>query len=880
MVQDSDNIVKFYGITRMKHSGDYGMVLQFAGRGSLRDYLAQHFKSLDWTQKVSLAHDVAAGVNFIHQDNICHHDLHSRNVLIDNNCRALITDFGLSRYVNNANSNNGVRGVVPYISPERLKNAPFDHSSDVYSLGVIMWELTSGHPPFNREGDNFLLPFDIMRGRREEIVPGTPVEYSDLYKQCWDGDPKQRPHLSLVLRVLETMLETQSSTGGERGDPAPPPVVQDSHRSMPTVSVAVVTPPADPIGNSEPITSSMPLVSVNKADGEVVQARGIPVSANSNTVVNLVGKGGSTLLTGAPAAASVKPLSPRHHNSKVVTPIQTQISHDQTEDLTERLSGCNLRENKNENLPRQGHVHVPTTVAKPSWIHPDPNHLHTRATVPPRSTSPHPSTQQPQSLIARPSYNNGISREHSWNNLNQTNATLTQSPNDINHNNNFYNGTNISNNGGSNGYNNGYSNGYNNDPPRLLAEMGSPEVRLAEMGSPNVQHQGLYPPHLPQYQQQQQQLYQQQYIQKQMYLQQQQQLHQQPHPLCPYPPMPLPENHIVSPVGAKSPTMNNNNLNNINNNNSNVNNIHNSNHYRESSSTSMKSPTTFNGSGSTSNGGVHRERAVSSTSSTVSRNNSNGSRGGHWMPQNGRTNIKDFFSACRSGNLEAVKWHLAQGADVMAPYETMSNRTALHAAAMSDSCEVMEVMCESAGNRLNMNELDDSSQTPLHLLTQYGRNPNELLVYMLRMGANPNALDSERRTPLMTSFILNDNPQLVETLLDYGADPNLKCQDNNALAEAAIRLRYQCVKVLLETDLSMSEGVSLEHAMDVCYRVTESPNRNQVLSLLVRWKNTEGTQKRRTLARMIITGALDQGERRIDQKRLARHVLSLNYGNM
>ncbi|KAG0369600.1 ankyrin repeat-containing domain protein [Gamsiella multidivaricata] len=256
-----------------------------------------------------------------------------------------------------------------------------------------------------------------------------------------------------------------------------------------------------------------------------------------------------------------------------------------------------------------------------------------------------------------------------------------------------------------------------------------------------------------------------------------------------------------------------------------------------------------------------------------SNSNSNGNSN-NWIPRDGKTKIKDFFMACRNGSIEAVKWHLNHGANVMEPYDNMSGRTPLHAAAMSDSYEVMRLLCEAAGPRLNLNELDDSSQTPLHLLTLFGRNSHESLVYMLKKGANPNAQDSERRTPLMTSFILNDNALVVETLLDYGADPNIRCQENNALAEAAIRLRFQCVKVLLETDLSMSEQSSLEHAMDVCYRVTESVNRNQVLSLLVRWKNSEGMQKRQTLARMILKGTLPFGEKRIDQQRIARQVLA------
>jgi len=72
----------------------------------------------------------------------------------------------------------------------------------------------------------------------------------------------------------------------------------------------------------------------------------------------------------------------------------------------------------------------------------------------------------------------------------------------------------------------------------------------------------------------------------------------------------------------------------------------------------------------------------------------------------------------------------------------------------------------------------------------------------------------------------------------------------------------------------MSEQSSLEHAMDVCYRVTETVNRNQVLSLLVRWRHAEGIQKRQTLARMILNGSLQLGERRIDQRRIARQVLT------
>ena len=80
--------------------------------------------------------------------------------------------------------------------------------------------------------------------------------------------------------------------------------------------------------------------------------------------------------------------------------------------------------------------------------------------------------------------------------------------------------------------------------------------------------------------------------------------------------------------------------------------------------------------------------------------------------------------------------------------------------------------------------------------------------------------------------------------------------------------------VCLVLRYSMSEQSSLEHAMDVCYRVTESENRNRVLGLLVQWKSALGIQKRLTLATMILKGTLQLGDRRIDQKPIARQVLA------
>ncbi|KAF9101739.1 hypothetical protein BGX29_005303 [Mortierella sp. GBA35] len=689
-VQDFENVVKFFGVTRMRGNGDYGMVLQFAGRGSLRDYLSKNFDKLDWTNKLRLARDVASGINFIHMENICHHDLHSRNVLIDDKGRALITDFGLSRYLNKDHSNNGVRGVVPYISPERLKNAPFDKSSDIYSLGVIMWELTSGYPPFDRDGENFMLAFHITTGTREKVIPGTPVDYSDLYQRCWDGEPSNRPPLSFILDTLDNLLMNRSNGPGYNTHVQPKVYVhtgEDSHgppHSLPTqTQTAVIS--TGPLRKSAPIASKLPVIETT-FEGHLTK----PV-------------------------ANISPLVPKHNLSRIHPIVATNPDTDNTVDIVaDRLQGFRVNDDAGERP-----AGPPITPARPVWMQQTPGTpnggvgaRHIRPSSPKLPITP--PQQSPVKTTPRTGY------------------SLTDPP------------------GSRHSPKNANVNGH------------------ARPAHPDPSYPGFTPAN---------------------------------NPLQNYTPVPIP-----STMPARTNT--------------------------------------------------------AGSSGRVNSNN-------NWIPLDGKTRIREFFMASLKRSLDAVQWHLDHGADVMERYENMSGRTPLHAAAMSSSLEVMTLLCEAAGSRLNLNEEDDSGQTPLHLMTHYGTNDSyPLLDYMLEKGANPNAQDSERRTPLMTALTLNDNGQLVETLLDYGADPTILYLNNNALAEAAIRLRYD-----------MSEPQSLDHAIDGCYRLTDTKNQNRglILNLLVRWRsNAEGIHRRRTLAMLITTRSMQLGPRRINRHRLARQVLEIS----
>ncbi|KAK3831219.1 MAG: kinase-like domain-containing protein, partial [Linnemannia gamsii] len=205
-VHDSNYIVKFFGITKHPLTHDTCIVMQFAENGCLQDFLETQNVSITWLTKYRLAWEIASGLDFIHRENIFHTDLHSRNILIDTGGKALITDFGLSKSVNKTiyTTKAGLFGVVPYVAPERMQNPTYTYNAkcDIYSLGVILWELSSCVIPFEAQLQDVMLAVNIIAGVREKTVPGTAVEYEMLYRRCWDGLPQNRPNMEIVLSEL------------------------------------------------------------------------------------------------------------------------------------------------------------------------------------------------------------------------------------------------------------------------------------------------------------------------------------------------------------------------------------------------------------------------------------------------------------------------------------------------------------------------------------------------------------------------------------------------------------------------------------------------------------------------------------------------------
>lgn len=202
-----------HGITQ-DHDGNYALVMRYYENGNLRNYLMNNYKNT--SEKLLFLMEVCRGLRGIHDKGLVHKDLHPGNVLIGNSNdktknKAFISDLGLSDLAYEQQVDK-VTGVLPYVAPEVLLEGAYTKASDIYSFGMIMYEVLTGIVPHCREDwdnidlqrkivyDNFRPSWKIHQLKFPELLTG-------LVEKCWDKNPDNRPKVGELEKVISELTK-------------------------------------------------------------------------------------------------------------------------------------------------------------------------------------------------------------------------------------------------------------------------------------------------------------------------------------------------------------------------------------------------------------------------------------------------------------------------------------------------------------------------------------------------------------------------------------------------------------------------------------------------------------------------------------------------
>ncbi|MFS8008573.1 putative protein kinase RLK-Pelle-CR4L family [Helianthus anomalus] len=242
------NIISLLGFSREAHI----LIYEFASNGSLNDYLVKmrdgKRASLTWVQRIQICLDIAHGISYLHTDmegelRIIHRDIKSDNILLDENMKAKLSDFGLSKSIPMIQQPSSVNtkhivGTMFYLDPEYSTTAKYKKGTDIYSFGVVLFEVLSGRVAYDTiyttENPGGLAPIARRRFNEKtlkELIDPKMLEevehiftlnrgpnqdsfrtFSEIAYQCLAETQVKRPTIEVVIKELQNALDLQGET--------------------------------------------------------------------------------------------------------------------------------------------------------------------------------------------------------------------------------------------------------------------------------------------------------------------------------------------------------------------------------------------------------------------------------------------------------------------------------------------------------------------------------------------------------------------------------------------------------------------------------------------------------------------------------------------
>ncbi|XP_071778192.1 ephrin type-A receptor 4-A-like isoform X2 [Centroberyx gerrardi] len=229
---DHPNIIRLEGVvTRCK---PLMIITEYMENGSLDAFLRKHDGQFTVIQLVGMLRGIASGMKYLSDMSYVHRDLAARNILVNSNLVCKVSDFGLSRVLEDdpeaayttraAGTYHSPGGKIPirWTAPEAIAYRKFTSASDVWSYGIVMWEVVSyGERPYWDMNNQDVIKA-IEEGYRLPAPMDCPMVLHQLMLDCWERDRAERPTFSQILNMLDKLIRnpgTLRRTGGDRPTP-------------------------------------------------------------------------------------------------------------------------------------------------------------------------------------------------------------------------------------------------------------------------------------------------------------------------------------------------------------------------------------------------------------------------------------------------------------------------------------------------------------------------------------------------------------------------------------------------------------------------------------------------------------------------------------
>ncbi len=206
------SIAASYGILR----GQCAIVMEFLSKGSLHDFLKSD-STLDDAGKIQMCLEISSGVWFLHENNVVHRDIKSGNVMLTGDLHCKIIDFGLSQLkhsldtlgISSIKSGSSIVGSLLWMAPEIVTvdlnsdGIPYNKSTDIYALGITMWEIAARKIPYSSVNSNpGIVVACKAQGKHDKIPADTPPRLAKAIELCRSNIPSQRPSAIQLLEIL------------------------------------------------------------------------------------------------------------------------------------------------------------------------------------------------------------------------------------------------------------------------------------------------------------------------------------------------------------------------------------------------------------------------------------------------------------------------------------------------------------------------------------------------------------------------------------------------------------------------------------------------------------------------------------------------------